>query len=111
MTAAPNFTVSTLRISSGVIIWTLHFLTIYGFVALVCARELSGLRWLGIGVAPLAIGVATLIAAAALIAMIVSAMRRGASSFTEWMTAALAALGLIAVVWESLAVLMVPTCT
>ena len=111
MMAAPNFSVSTLRISSGVIIWALHFLAIYGFVALVCARELAGVRWLGIGVAPLAIGVATLIAAAALIAMIVSAMRRGASSFTEWMTAALATLGLIAVVWESLAVLMVPTCT
>jgi hypothetical protein len=59
---------------------------------------------------PLAIGVATLIAAAALMAMIVSALGRGTSSFTEWMTAGLAALALIAVLWEGLAAVMVPTC-
>ncbi|MES2563522.1 MAG: hypothetical protein V4637_12425 [Pseudomonadota bacterium] len=109
--ATSHFTVSTLRISSGVIIWAIHFFAIYSFAALICARGLAAARWLGIGGVPLAIGVATVIAAGALVIMIASALRRGTSSFIEWMSAALAALALIAVLWEGFAVAMVPACT
>ena len=108
--AESRFTRTALRMSSGIIIWAAHFLAIYGFTALACARGFATARWMGIGAVPWMIGVATLIAAAALVALIASAARAANSSFTEWMAAALGGLALIAVAWEAMAVLMVPAC-
>lgn len=107
---ASGFTATALRMSSGVLIWAAHFLAIYGFTAIACARGFASAQWLGMGVLPLTIGAATAVAASALAAIVVQAMRTGRSSFTEWMAAALAGLALIAVLWEGLAVLLVPGC-
>ena len=108
--ADSRFTPTAFRISSGIIIWAAHFLAIYGFTALACARGWVTARWIGIGVAPWVIGAATLLAAVALVAVIVPAVRAAPSGFTEWMTAALGGLALIAILWEALAVLLVPIC-
>jgi hypothetical protein len=91
---------AALRISLGVILWALHFTVIYGFTALACARGFgASTSWV--------VGAATVIAVAAAIALIVTHL---SSEFTRWMTAAVAALALVAIVWEGLPALMVPPC-
>jgi len=91
---------AALRISLGVVLWALHFTVIYGFTALACARGFGS-------AAPWLVGVATAAAAAAAIAIIVTHL---SSEFTRWMTAAVAGLALLAIVWEGLPALIVPVC-
>jgi hypothetical protein len=103
---------------SGLMIWAAHFLVIYVFTALACARRFVDTSWLGIGVVPWVIGVATLAATAATLVVIrlavrdarSSASQNNTSSFVHWMTAALGGLALMAILWEALPVLLVPTC-
>jgi hypothetical protein len=91
---------AALRISLGVILWALHFTVIYGFTALACARGFgASASWV--------VGVATVVAAAAALALIVTHL---STEFTHWMTAAVAALALVAIIWEGLPALMVPAC-
>lgn len=109
-----HFTRTALRMFSGPLIWGVHFLAIYVFAAVACAREsfnpalVAAVPWAVLGM--------TLLAATALLAMIVPAIRVAkhsrddASVFIPWATAAFAALALIAVIWETLPVLMVPIC-
>jgi hypothetical protein len=56
---------------------------------------------------PWTVGAATLVAAAAAGAIMVA---HWSPEFTRWLTAAVAALALIAIVWEGLTVLVVPAC-
>jgi hypothetical protein len=91
---------AALRISLGIGVWALHFTLIYGFTALACARGFGA-------AAPWVVGVATVIAAAAAVAIIVTHL---AAEFTSWMTAAVAGFALLAIVWEGLPALMVPIC-
>ena len=84
----------------GVMVWALHFAVIYGFTGLACAR--------GFGAAvPWTVGAATAVAAAAAIAIIVKHL---SCEFTRWMTAAVACVALLAILWEALAALLVPPC-
>lgn len=95
-----SFPATALRMSSGVIVWALHFALVYGYTALACAR--------GFGASvPSVVGGAT--AAAALIALGLILANLG-HEFTRWMSAALAAAALLAIVWEGLSVFMVPAC-
>jgi hypothetical protein len=91
---------AALRLSSGVIVWALHFTAIYGFTALACARGFGG-------TAPLAVGIATAVAAALAIVLI---FINFSGEFVRWMSAALATAALVAIVWEGLTVFMVPAC-
>jgi hypothetical protein len=103
---------------SGFLIWAAHFLVIYVFTALACARRFSDINWLGIGVVPWVIGTATLAAATMMLIVIGLAVRNARldtsrnnmSSFAPWMTAAFGSLALVAILWEALPVLLVPTC-
>jgi len=89
-----------LRIPLGVVVWALHFAATYGFTALACAR--------GFGAAvPWVVVAATLVAAAAAIAVIATHL---SAEFTRWMTASVAALALLAIVWEGLSPLWAPPC-
>ncbi len=91
---------ASLRISLGVLVWALHFTAVYGFTAIACAR--------GFGAsAPWVVGAATVVAAAVAIGIIVTHL---SSEFTRWMTAAVAGCALVAIVWEGIPALMVPTC-
>jgi hypothetical protein len=97
-----SFPATALIVSAGVIIWALHFAAIYGLTALACAR--------GWGAAMLpALWLAT---AAAVIAslLVVAAGWRRRDVFEYWLSAAIAGLGLVAIVYEALAILMVPAC-
>lgn len=89
-----------LRMSLGVVLWALHFALVYGFTAIACARGFAA-------AVPWIVGAATALAAALAIALIVANI---SSEFTRWMTAALAAFALVAIVWEGIPAFIVPTC-
>lgn len=116
--AVSRFTHATFRMLSGLMIWAAHFLGIYIFTALACARRFAEVNWLGIGVVPWMIGAATLAAATATLFVIWLAMRDArlstsrntTSSFVPWMTAAFGGLAFMAILWEALPVLWVTTC-
>ena len=96
---------------AGALVWALHFMAIYGFAALACARGFAGVRWLGIGVVARRIGVATVIALGALLLIVARALRgRAGGGFDAQITAGVAALAAVAIVWETLPAVMVPTC-
>jgi hypothetical protein len=97
-----TFAATALRISSGVIIWALHFAAIYGLTALACARGLPQ------AVLP-AVVAATLVAAALLVPVLVRGFRRR-GEFESWMSATVGAFALVAIAWEAIPVFMVPPC-
>jgi hypothetical protein len=91
-----------LWLAAAVIVWAAHFLAIYGFTGLACER--------GFGHAvPWAVGGATLVAAAAVVAILLRGLR-GIGDFEHALSAGLAAFALLAILWEGLAVLMVAPC-
>lgn len=92
----PDFT-TMLRMTSGVMVWALHFTAIYGYTALACAR--------GFGAsAPWVVGGLTLLAAAAATGVIVTNL---SSEFSRWISAAVAGAALVAILWEGLTAFMV----
>jgi hypothetical protein len=97
-----RFAATALGMSAGIIVWGVHFAAIYGVTAVACARGLPQL------VAP-AVGWSTAAAVAALAVILVRGWRRR-HVFEQWLGAALAALALVAVVWEAIPVLVVPPC-
>ena len=92
-----------LFMSTGVMVWALHFTAIYGITGLACARGWNQL------VVP-SIAASTLLALLALVPILAVGVRRRAQ-FEYWMTASIAALALVGIVWEALSVLLVPICT
>ena len=97
-----SFPATALVISAGVIIWALHFGAIYGLTALACARG-----W-GAAVLP-ALWLATAAAVIASLVVVAAGWRRR-DVFEYWLSAAIAGLGLVAIVYEALVLLMVPAC-
>lgn len=110
-----RFTRSFLLIFSGPLIWAMHFLTIYGGSGVICARPAAAqLQWLGLH----ATDWWTLIASGAAIAAIGAVLlylRRASdharqAGFIPWITTALGMLSIIAILWETLPVLLIPAC-
>lgn len=97
---------------SGLGIWAAHFGAIYAVNALGCER--------GFGFAPAAIGLLTLLAAAALLLLLWRALRQlgpplaeggeAEPRFTRWFAAGAAGLGLLAVLFQAAPALWVPPC-
>jgi hypothetical protein len=111
MTPAKPLTPVALQISAGVIVWAVHFGIVYGYTGLACARrfEPSGATW--IALVPWVIGVATLLGALLTLALIVPVLRAPRRiDFSRWMGACLAALALVAILLEGVAVIWVPVC-
>ncbi|MGH8078325.1 MAG: hypothetical protein ACREPE_13500 [Lysobacter sp.] len=99
-------------ISAGLLIWAADFLFIYVFVALACARGFDDAIVFGIGVVPLAVGVATAIASAVTSAVLISALRGAehgpsTSRFLQRLALGLAVLALVAIAWNGLPALLV----
>jgi hypothetical protein len=91
-----------LWISSGIVVWALHFTALYGLTALACARgQAEAVQWIIVGV--------TLIAAAVAVGILVKGYR-GHSAFIEWMTMSVAALALLGITYEATAGLLSPLC-
>lgn len=102
MSTSASFRRTALRISAGVVVWALHFATVYGFTALACARGWER-------AVPVVVAGASAAAAAVLVAIIVAGWRQGAR-FEPWLSATLAAFALVAVAYETLPVLLLPAC-
>jgi NO-binding membrane sensor protein with MHYT domain len=93
-----RFWPTALRMSSGVIVWVLHFTAIYAFTALACARGFGGATF---G----AVAAATALAAVLALVIIV---KNFDAEFTRWLTAAIAGAALVAILWEGMTALLVP---
>jgi hypothetical protein len=91
-----------IRLSAAIGIWALHFIAVYGVTGLACARGLPQ-------AVPWAIGAATLLALGAL-ALLVWISLKNLGAFANWMTVAMAALALLAILWETVPVFLVPAC-
>jgi hypothetical protein len=90
-----------LWISSGPLVWALHFAALYGFAALACARGFAhAVPWI--------VATATLVAAALAGVLVLRHAKRG--DFIDWLTAALAAFALLAIAWQALPAFVVPVC-
>jgi hypothetical protein len=94
---------------AGPVVWAVHFLAIYGFTGVVCARP-------GVDAGILAWGVPVAGAAAiALLGLLVLGARRAASRdgqrpFTHQVGQGLAAFAALAIAWETLPVFLAPPC-
>ena len=105
-----SFSRTALRMSSGVIVWALHFATVYGFTALACALGLGDTRWPWMSLTAVIV-IATAIALGATIAFVAGAVRAGLAAFENGLTAGIGALAALAIVWEGLVpVFMLPPC-
>jgi hypothetical protein len=91
-----------IRMSSGAIVWAAHFMAIYGITALACARGSPGL-------VPWAIGIASIIAIG-LVFLLIWIAFKDIGAFGNWLSAAVASLALLAIVWQAVPVLWVPAC-
>jgi hypothetical protein len=97
------------RLAAGPLTWSLHFGAVYGFVAVLCAREPFAGPWRGATVVTARIVAITIVALVALVPAIRRAGPQGA--FLEWLSRCLAALAALAIVWEALVALLEPTCS
>ncbi|MDQ8732164.1 hypothetical protein [Bradyrhizobium sp. LHD-71] len=109
----------SLFVLGGLLIWAAHFGFVYIFNALACARNFHELRLFNLGIVPLAIGLGTALAAAAVLTLLVVAVgapsrivgtQEPSASFLSQLAAAVALLSLLAIGWSGLPALLVPPC-
>ena len=108
------FTHDFLLLFAAPLIWGLHFVGIYGFTGVLCARPGANASWLGLSVATWVLVAAGLAAAAAIIACMAVAPRDAAREnrrFVGRVGRGLGGLALVAIAWETMAVLLVPGCS
>jgi hypothetical protein len=122
MRAEPRFIPAFMLLLSGFVAWTAHFLLIYGYTGLLCARpEWARTTMGGIGIIPLgvaALTVATLAALALVLARhgLLRPPSQAAETLTELpfyrqLTQGSAILGSIGIIWQgALSIMMVPSC-
>lgn len=110
-----SFTRVFLLMLSGPIIWAGHFLFVYGFTGIVCARPPSQVEWMGVSITAWTVSIATLLSIAAIGAIQVKirnrALAAGDPSFVPVMACMLALLSVVAIVWETLPAFLVPPCS
>jgi len=109
-----SFTRVFLLMLSGPIIWAGHFLFVYSFTGIVCARPSFQVEWMGISITVWIVSIAALLSIAAIGAIHVR-MRKNLPSagdphFVPAMTCMLALLSVLAIVWETLPAFVVPSC-
>lgn len=107
-----TFTHDFLLLFSGPLIWAVHFVAIYSFNGILCARTAAQASWLGVGIATWGIGGAGILAIAAIAACLAVEPRGAPDShgFVRWVTIGLGWLAIVAIVWETLPVFLVPAC-
>lgn len=111
---ASLFTSSFLKLFSGPIIWAIHFLFIYSFNGIMCARPALQQEWAGLSLSGWAIVLASAAALLAIASINVrgwrSDMDAGNKDFVRWMTAGLGLLSAFAIILEAIPVFLVPEC-
>ena len=114
----PHFLRRIMLMSSGLIIWAVHFTGIYGFNAVACARAFGGMELLGFGLVPVIVIALTLVALAATAGTLYAATRydEGRSTpqeefrFIRYVTLAVGWLSLVAIAWNGLPALLLSPC-
>jgi len=114
-----GFAPRVLLACGGLLIWGAHFLFIYVFAALACARAFAGMRLIGVGVVPFTI-MASTVAALLLLAWLsrrawrvesrVHAIDPDTPRFLRHLGAALAVYSAAAILLQALPVLILPVC-
>jgi hypothetical protein len=99
---------------AGPLIWALHYLFIYSVHGVMCARPGIHTAWVGVPASAWIIVAAGLVALAAM-GVIYARLRDrmpplADASFMPWLAGALSLLSAVAVVWETVPVLLVPAC-
>jgi hypothetical protein len=106
-----RFTRSTFFMTAGLLIWAADFLISYVFTAIAIARGFADVRVLGMSIVTLTVLVVSLVAAISTVAVLRVGLRsyRAAEQesktdvdrFVPYLAAAVAALSLIAIVWNA----------
>jgi hypothetical protein len=110
-----SFLAVLLSMLAGAVIWAVHLTIVYGLTSVACSRGL------GTDAVPLAVAVATGVAALAAAVVMVRSLRPigpGApdgdqapvADFIRWVTAAIAGLALVAMILEGITAALVPPC-
>lgn len=105
--------------TGGLIAWAAQFTVIYGVAAVACARGYAGESLFGIGLVPLTILAATVIALAATGLVVMKAARdrkrmdervHPTDRFLNTTTLLVGGLSLVTILWHGLPALIVPAC-
>lgn len=111
---AAAFSRTFLRMLCGPLVWGAHFAFIYGFSGLACARPAWLAGWLGGNLVAWVVGGATLAALAAILALLAKTGLTGkphdCPAFIRWLTVALGAAAILAIVWQTVPALLLPPC-
>ena len=102
------FTHDFLLLFAGPAVWAIHFLAIYGFTGVVCARPGTPPAWLAWGVA--GAGLLAVAALAACVAVKPASSLADNRLFVRWLSIGLILLAILAIAWETLSVVMIPPC-
>ena len=106
---------------AGLLLWAFHLLVIYATHAVVCARGWQDVEALGLGVVPLAILLATVVALIGCAWVLINALRdlrqlhAGNDAdqpdlFLAYTTATIASFAILAIVWAAMPALFIPAC-
>ncbi len=116
-----DFIRKSLFMLGGLLVWAAHFTVVYTFNALACARRFADLDVMGVGVVPFVVVGTTVLAFVGTLAVLLLALfRRGpawasrdrkpVNDFLRYTTITIAALSLVAIAWNGLPALIVPSC-
>ena len=110
-----RFTVSMLRLWSGLLVWAAYFLVVYVVAALACARGFAGVLVAGLDVVTLVTVAGLIVAIVATAALVLTTRRRERSQpadgarFADRLGWTLGLLALLAIVWTALPHLLLRT--
>lgn len=109
-----RFTHDALLVFAGPLVWAVHFVGIYSFVGILCARPNTSFSWLGQGLVTWGVLGAGLVAIALIAACLLIEPRTTVPdnrSFVRWLSISLALLAVVAIIWETSSVFLIPSCT
>jgi hypothetical protein len=116
-----GFVGRSLFMMGGLIVWAVHFGAIYMFNAIVCARGVAGTVVMGVGIVPLGVGAMTVLALLAAAALAIAGYRRSARAkggshrasdeFIDRLAMTVAALALVAIIWNTVPGFVLPPCS
>lgn len=117
--SARSFPAAFAGTMAAFLVWAAHFMVVYGVNGLACARGLDRWEVLGFPFVPFAVVAATAVALLLAAAVLVRALLGGGPApharddprrFLRWFTAAAGASSLLAILWNGLPALQVPSC-
>lgn len=111
---ASAFTHNFLLMFSAPIVWAVHFVAMYGFTGILCARPWLNVEWLGLKVSAWGVLGMSLVAILAIALLYFKVTPKHVVEdnrvFLRWMSGTLSLLSILAIVWEALPVFIVPAC-